>query len=217
MQRRRRVGISSRCIIGAFSVIMAILWLSMHAMLKPPPLSAGTRGASVLPPSSVRKPPPLEVLGRQWGPEPIGPADLTPADVSRLGAILGPTASNVTRGRFITIPDWVTKGPGPPPAPCLRSPKTGVNVFLFEDGWRDEALGGARGTQCPLPQGGQRPLPAGSSPEVSVVLAFRDLAPEAIRSLISVVHNAKDVGSVEVLLLDIASRWAILNPLNQPP
>lgn len=143
-------------------------------------------------------------------PTSIGPASLTASDLAKLSAVLGPSAANFTRGEFITVPAWVTKDPeaGVPDSPCLYSAKTKFNVFLFEDGWRDAApadpaIGGAH--PCPLPRGGQLPLPEGRAPQLSVVLAFRNMPTETVRALLSVVHNAAYVASVEVLVLDIAS------------
>jgi len=139
-----------------------------------------------------------------------------------LAAVLGPTAHNFTRSHFITIPSWVTAGPSGadahPPPPCLFAVKTKFNVYLFEDGWRDAApaaaaafgANGGGSAQCPSPVGGQLPMPSSQDnaavPEVSVVLAFRNMATETIRALLSIVHNARDVASIEILLLDIASR-----------
>ena len=79
-------------------------------------------------------------------------------------------------------------------------------MYLFEDGWRDAAPAEANGSPCPRPRGGQLPLPSAEArPEVSVILSFRNMATDTVRALLSVVHNARDVGSVEVILLDIAS------------
>jgi hypothetical protein len=137
-----------------------------------------------------------------------------------LAAVLGSSARNFTRAHFVTIPSWVTAGASADahlPPPCLFAANTKFNVYLFEDGWRDAAPaeaaafgGGGGSAQCPLPTGGQLPMPSNDAvPEVSVVLAFRNMAPEPIRALLSVVHNARDVASVEILLLDMASRCSV--------
>jgi hypothetical protein len=146
----------------------------------------------------------------------VGPDSLTPFDVQRLAAVLGPAGPNLTRAQFVNVPDWIYHPPVPP-SPCLFSPKTGFNVYLFEDGWRDAALAEAGGTACPHPEGGQLPMSNSSTssvvgggggaavPQVSVVLAFRNAATDTIRALLSIIQNAAQVESIEVLLLDIAS------------
>jgi len=206
---------------------------SAHASLRATTPTSGTSGASGTSRSRSITDGRLNALDL-GPPTPVGLASLTPRDVSRLAAVLGPTAHNFTRSHFITIPSWVTAGASGadahPLPPCLFAAKTKFNVYLFEDGWRDAApaepaASGAGGgsAQCPSPVGGQLPMPSTSPdnaaspnsaapaavPEVSVVLAFRNMATETIRALLSIVHNARDVASIEILLLDIASRYSL--------
>lgn len=203
MHRRKRPTLSGTCVIGSLTGLLVVIWLLMHSMLagptrvEKPALRPASTATLVTAKGEARKPTP---------PQPFGPPSLTSVDVQRLSSVLGPTAFNVTRGHFISIPAWVTQKAGAPPPPCLFSPITNVNIMLFEDGWRDAGTdGGATMTGCPAPFGGQLPIAPGVD-TVSVVLAFRNMASDTIRSLISVVQNARDVASVEVILLDIASR-----------
>lgn len=214
-------------VISCLAASMLIVWWTMHSMLRKsaasttvnsaesPPVDSKVSASSSLA-SSLRgadQSPQGQATRRTGEPSKVSrpdpppyPPSLTASDTARLNAVLG-APLNFTRAHFITIPDWVTKPPSSPPPPCLWSPQKKTNVFLLEEGWADAGLHEAHGAaECPSPVGGQRPLAAGDAPEVSVVLSFRDLAKEAKRALLSVIHNARDVESIEVILLDIASR-----------
>ena len=240
--RKKHGSTKSNVVVAALLGVMITIWYLMHSMLRThaaPDLPAASPAHAHAPAlraaffssssygsssssSSSSGHNTAHVLGP---PTPEGPASLTPLDVSRLAAVLGPAAPNFTRSHFITIPSWVTApnaADAHPPPPCLYAAKTKCNVYLFEDGWRDAApandataFGGAGGSaQCPLPEGGQKPLPsADAAPEVSVTLAFRNMATATIRAILSVVHNARDVASVEIILLDIASRCRPTNEI----
>jgi hypothetical protein len=230
-KKRSRFGSTTTVMVGGLTIIMLMLWYVMHSMVATPPSQSNNQASSSSSSSSgssgqklIRGSPTPHAVSQSMTHnnilQPIdrGIPSLSEADVKMLSDVLGPKASNFTTGHFITIPGWVTKDPeaGIPPPPCLYSQLTKYNVYLFEDGWRD-ATQVEEGTlsQCPLPKGGQMPLrkkeedggkEEDSVPEVSVVLAFRNMATDTIRSIISVLHCARQVKSIEILILDIASK-----------
>lgn len=211
-------GSTSTMLVGSLTMIMLVLWYIMHSMVVIPPTSQSQASSS----SSQSSQPQISNIQKSMRGTPTQQKgnyfmqsisqqkpSLTANDVSLLNSALGERASNFTTGVFITIPDWITHDPeaGIPPPPCLYAKQTGYNVYLFEEGWRDaSAVEEGSSTQCPLPKGGQLPLSKEEIPQISIILAFRNMASDTIRSIISILNCARQVDSIEILILDIASK-----------
>lgn len=230
-QHKKKSSRFTTVIVGGLAFIMLTLWYIMHSMVSVPPSHAIKpsspndqkliRGST----SSISSSNPmktkhsnsnslqdqtLSILTSTFNSNHEKVPSLTKTDVKLLSESLGHNNhNNFTTDLFITIPDWVNHDIPMPPPPCLYSQITGYNIYLFEDGWRDvtQVIEGSS-SQCPLPIGGQLPKKKddGKGIEVSIVLAFRNMAKDTIRSIISILHCARQIDSIEILVLDIASK-----------